>query len=90
MGLRVGGFFLAMYLNGFWIKFDTLEEKDRQVLSVNISSLSCGLSGDTLAGHDPDNLDAAGTAGTSKAKYTISSYSEYSWFLNVDTLFNLL
>ena len=68
-----------MYLNGFWIKFDTLEAKDRQVLSC-----------DTLAGHDPDNLDAAGTAGTSKAKYTISSYSEYSWFLNVDTLFNLL
>ncbi|MDI3461786.1 MAG: hypothetical protein OJF50_000607 [Nitrospira sp.] len=72
-----------MYLNGFWIKFDTLEAKDRQVLSC-----------DTLAGHDPDHLelklDAAETAGTSKVKYTISSYSEYSWFLNVDTLFNLL
>ena len=79
-----------MYLNGFWIKFDTLEAKDRQVLSVNISSLSCGLSGNTLAGHDPDNLDAAGTAGTSKAKYTISSYGEYYSFLSVDTILHLL
>ena len=35
-------------------------------------------------------FDAAGTAGTSKAKYKISSYGEYYSFLSVDTILHLL